>query len=56
VLGVAKLEMQDGYYFHGTDNEASVGSAASHGCLRMRKDDILWMYDHVPVGTPVYIY
>ncbi|MDB4948616.1 MAG: hypothetical protein JWM27_1265 [Gemmatimonadetes bacterium] len=55
-LGVAKLEMQDGYYFHGTDNEASVGDAASHGCLRMLKDDILWMYDHVPVGTPVYIY
>lgn len=56
VLGVAKLEMYDGYYFHGTDNEASVGSAASHGCIRMRKDDILWMYDEVPVGTPVYIY
>lgn len=56
VLGVAKLEMQDGYYFHGTDNEASVGTAASHGCIRMRKDDILWMYSNVPVGTPVFIY
>ena len=56
VLGVAKLEMYDGYYFHGTDNEASIGSAASHGCIRMRKDDILWMYDNVPVGTQVYIY
>ncbi len=56
VLGVAKLEMYDGYYFHGTDNEASIGTAASHGCIRMRKDDILWMYDNVPVGTQVYIY
>lgn len=56
VLGVAKLEMYDGYYFHGTDNEASVGQAASHGCIRMRKDDILWMYANVPVGTQVYIY
>jgi lipoprotein-anchoring transpeptidase ErfK/SrfK len=56
VLGVAKLEMYDGYYFHGTDNPASVGTAASHGCLRMRKDDVLWLYDHVPVGTEVYIY
>lgn len=56
VLGVAKLEMYDGYYFHGTDNEASVGDAVSHGCIRLRKDDILWMYDHVPVGTSVYIY
>jgi hypothetical protein len=56
VLGVAKLEMYDGYYFHGTDNERSVGSAASHGCLRMRRDDVLWMYRNVTVGTPVYIY
>jgi lipoprotein-anchoring transpeptidase ErfK/SrfK len=55
-LGAAKLEMYDGYYFHGTDNEASVGDNASHGCLRMLRDDILWMYNHVPVGTPVYIY
>ena len=56
VLGVAKLEMYDGYYFHGTDNEKSIGTAASHGCIRMRKDDILWMYKNVPLGTPVYIY
>lgn len=56
VLGVAKLEMYDGYYFHGTDNEASIGSAASHGCIRMRRADIMWMYENVPLGTPVYIY
>jgi hypothetical protein len=56
VLGAAKLEMYDGYYFHGTNNEASIGSAASHGCIRMRRDDILWMYENVPVGTQVYIY
>jgi lipoprotein-anchoring transpeptidase ErfK/SrfK len=56
VLGVAKLEMYDGYYFHGTDNPASIGSAASHGCIRMYKDDIMWMYRNVPIGTPVYIY
>jgi lipoprotein-anchoring transpeptidase ErfK/SrfK len=56
VLGAAKLEMYDGYYFHGTDNEASIGTAASHGCIRMLKDDVLWMYENVPVDTPVYIY
>jgi hypothetical protein len=56
VLGAAKLEMYDGYYFHGTNNEASIGSAASHGCIRMRRDDVLWMYENVPVGTKVYIY
>jgi lipoprotein-anchoring transpeptidase ErfK/SrfK len=56
VLGAAKLEMYDGYYFHGTNKEDTVGDAASHGCLRMRRGDILWMYDNIPVGTPVYIY
>jgi lipoprotein-anchoring transpeptidase ErfK/SrfK len=56
VLGAAKLEMRDGYYFHGTNDESSIGSAASAGCIRMRKSDILWMYENVPVGTPVYIY
>jgi lipoprotein-anchoring transpeptidase ErfK/SrfK len=56
VLGAAKLEMYDGYYFHGTNNESSVGTAASHGCIRMLRDDVLWMYENVPVGTPVYVY
>ena len=56
VLGVAKLEMRDGYYFHGTEDESSIGSAASAGCIRLRKDDVLWMYENVPVGTQVYIY
>jgi lipoprotein-anchoring transpeptidase ErfK/SrfK len=56
VLGAAKLEMRDGYYFHGTNDESSIGSAASAGCIRMRRSDVLWMFDNVPVGTPVYIY
>lgn len=56
VLGAAKLEMYDGYYFHGTDNPASIGTAASHGCIRMYEHDIMWMYRNVAVGTPVYIY
>ncbi len=56
VLGAAKLEMRDGYYFHGTNDESSIGSAASAGCIRMLRDDIRWMYENVPVGTPVYIY
>lgn len=55
VLGAAKLEMRDGYYFHGTNNEASVGTAASAGCIRMLRADILWMYENVPVGTEVFI-
>jgi lipoprotein-anchoring transpeptidase ErfK/SrfK len=45
----------DGVGFHGTDQTYSLGTAASHGCLRMAVDDIVEMYDMVPIGTPVYI-
>lgn len=40
---------------HGTAAVDSLGSAASHGCIRMDPDDVIWLYDQVPVGTPVYI-
>ncbi len=44
-----------GYGIHGTDNEASIGSAASHGCVRMRNNDVVRVYDLVPLGTGVKI-
>lgn len=40
---------------HGTSNDASLGSAASHGCVRMAVPDVIDLYDRVDVGTPVYI-
>ena len=40
---------------HGTDAVDSIGSAASHGCVRMRIPDVIELYDQVPVGAPVYI-
>jgi lipoprotein-anchoring transpeptidase ErfK/SrfK len=40
---------------HGTDNDSSIGSAASHGCIRMHIPDVIELYDEVPVGAPVYI-
>ena len=40
---------------HGTDATGSIGSAASHGCIRMRIPDVIELYDRVPVGAPVYI-
>jgi lipoprotein-anchoring transpeptidase ErfK/SrfK len=40
---------------HGTDAEGSIGTAASHGCIRMRIPDVIELYDEVPVGAPVYI-
>ena len=41
--------------FHGTSESGSLGSAASHGCIRMGVDDVIDLYDRVDVGTPVYI-
>jgi lipoprotein-anchoring transpeptidase ErfK/SrfK len=40
---------------HGTDSVNSIGTAASHGCIRMRIPDVIELYDRVPVGAPVYI-
>jgi lipoprotein-anchoring transpeptidase ErfK/SrfK len=45
----------DGAGIHGTDDVASLGSAASHGCVRMSIPDVIELYDQVDVGTPIYI-
>lgn len=44
-----------GYGIHGTDNPSSIGSAASHGCIRMHNRDVEAVYAVVPLGTPVNI-
>jgi lipoprotein-anchoring transpeptidase ErfK/SrfK len=49
------LGIYDGAGIHGTAEEASLGSAASHGCIRMAVKDVEELYDEVPVQTPVYI-
>ncbi|HVS28220.1 MAG TPA: L,D-transpeptidase/peptidoglycan binding protein [Solirubrobacteraceae bacterium] len=40
---------------HGTEDVGSLGSAASHGCIRMSIPDVITLYKHVSVGTPVYV-
>jgi lipoprotein-anchoring transpeptidase ErfK/SrfK len=40
---------------HGTPDAASIGYSASHGCIRMHIPDAEWLFDHVKVGTPVFI-
>ena len=40
---------------HGTGEEGSIGSRASHGCIRMRVADVIALFKRVPVGTPVLI-
>jgi lipoprotein-anchoring transpeptidase ErfK/SrfK len=40
---------------HGTGEPWSIGTRASHGCIRMRVPDVIDLYDRVPIGTPVLI-
>lgn len=56
VLGTRRLNLGDGYGIHGTNKPETVGQAVSHGCVRMRNEDIERLFGMVPVGTPVYIY
>jgi lipoprotein-anchoring transpeptidase ErfK/SrfK len=44
-----------GVGIHGTDEPASIGYSASHGCIRMQVPDAEWLFDRVRVGTTVFI-
>ena len=41
---------------HGTTEPNSIGRAVSNGCLRMRNEAVMDLYEQIPVGTPVYVY
>ncbi len=49
------MGIYDGAGIHGTDAVNSIGTNASHGCIRMRIPEVEELYDQVRVGTPVYI-
>jgi lipoprotein-anchoring transpeptidase ErfK/SrfK len=40
---------------HGTGEDGSIGTRASHGCIRMHVSDVIALYKRVPLGTPVLI-
>ena len=42
-------------YIHGTPGSEPMGVPASHGCIRMRNDELVELFDLVPVGTAVEI-
>jgi lipoprotein-anchoring transpeptidase ErfK/SrfK len=44
-----------GVGIHGTPNSSSIGYSLSHGCIRMYIPDAEWLFNHVNVGTPVFI-
>lgn len=56
------MRFYGGYAIHstlvnndGTDRDGRVGKMISHGCVRVRPDDIRWLTDYVPIGTKIYI-
>ena len=44
-----------GVGIHGTPDPASIGYSVSHGCIRMLIPQAEWLFEHVEIGTPVYI-
>lgn len=49
------MGIYNGAGIHGTDALSSLGTAASHGCIRMAIPDVIELYSQTPLGTPVYI-
>ena len=45
----------DGYFIHGTNREQGIGMRVTHGCIRMRSDDIAKLIHRVPIDAPVRI-
>jgi UDP-N-acetylmuramate--alanine ligase len=42
-------------YLHGTNHENEIGRPVSHGCVRMRNDDVIALFENVQDGDPVVI-
>jgi lipoprotein-anchoring transpeptidase ErfK/SrfK len=49
------MGIANGVGIHGTGEDYSIGSAASHGCIRMHVADVVALFKRVPVGTPVLL-
>ena len=46
---------RSGVGIHGTPQDGSIGYSLSHGCIRMHIPQAEWLFEHVDIGTPVYI-
>lgn len=55
-LGARALYLGDTLYrIHGSNQPWTIGQAVSSGCIRMRNEDVVDLYDRVPVGTRVIV-
>jgi len=55
-MGPFKMNLaMSGYVIHGTNKNFGIGMRVSHGCFRMRNEDITSLFPQIPVNTPVRI-
>ncbi len=54
-LGKYALDLGDGYLVHGTRDQESIGTATTHGCIRVAEADLDWLYAHARVGVVVSV-
>ena len=54
-LGTRWIGLGDAIGIHGTYATASIGTAASHGCIRMLIPDVEWLYEQLAMGSRVRI-
>lgn len=55
-VGFVSLSGGEGVGIHGTKFDPQVGTRASHGCIRMRADDLERLWERIPVGLAVAIF
>lgn len=54
-LGTRWIGIGNAVGIHGTNNPGSIGSAASHGCMRMRTAEVEDLFRRIPMGAPVHV-
>jgi lipoprotein-anchoring transpeptidase ErfK/SrfK len=55
-MGVAAMTVAGtDYAIHGTNEPGKIGHFVSHGCIRMYNEDVMELFAHVPLGTPVVV-
>ncbi len=52
-MGLYALYIGRLYAIHGTNANFGIGLRVSHGCVRLRNEDIKFLFESVPVGTRV---
>ncbi len=53
VLGSYALEFGDGYFIHGALYSNLLGQDVTHGCIQLHPKDLQFVFETVPLGTPL---